>query len=42
MRARHPAIVGGGNAGTAGEFSVGNAPDDRCGDTEEVLAAAAT
>jgi hypothetical protein len=29
-------------AGTAGEFSVGNAPDDRCGDKEEVLAAAAT
>ena len=29
-------------AGTAGEFSVGNAPDDRCGDIEEVLAAAAT
>jgi hypothetical protein len=29
-------------AGTAGEFSVGNAPDDRYGDKEEVLAAAAT
>ena len=29
-------------AGTAGEFGVGNAPDDRCGDKEEVLAAAAT
>ena len=29
-------------AGTAGEFRVGNAPDDRCGDKEEVLAAAAT
>jgi hypothetical protein len=29
-------------AGTAGEFSVGNAPDDRCGDKEEVLAVAAT
>jgi hypothetical protein len=29
-------------AGTAGEFNVGNAPDDRCGDKEEVLAAAAT
>ena len=29
-------------AGTAGEFSVGNAPDDRCGDKEEALAAAAT
>ena len=39
--ARTPASLSGGEQFIA-SLALGNAPDDRCGDKEEVLAAAAT